>query len=69
MFTVLEPIYANVKSFYDKAYYAIDEEGITLYSYNTKVIRIKTNGDVEKLWNGSSHTTTRHIKEFLKQFS
>lgn len=57
--------YDTRQSFYGKA--RVEEENgiLTLYSYNTKVAYIE-NGKafVLGLWSG---TTTRHIKEFLKQ--
>lgn len=55
------------KSFYGKAHIIDHENGILeLQSYNTIVSRC-VNGKVEELgtW---SQTTTRHQKEFRKQF-
>ncbi len=61
----LEPIYSNVKSFYNKAKVLNDNGVIKLQSYSTIVAEIR---------NGKAHingfysaTTTRHIKEFLQQ--
>ena len=63
----LEPRFDSRKSFYGKAH-VIDYENGTfeLQSYNTIVSRC-VNGKVEELgtW---SNTTTRHQKEFRKQF-
>jgi hypothetical protein len=63
----LEPQFDARKSFYGKAH-VIDHENGTfeLQSYNTIVSRC-INGKVEELgkW---SNTTTRHQKEFRKQF-
>ena len=53
------------KSFYGKAYEAVDCDGnICLYSYNTHVAWINPNGEctVRGLY---SKTTTRHIKAWL----
>ena len=55
------------KSFYGKAYVIDHEDGtLELQSYDTIVSRC-VNGKVEELgeW---SQTTTRHQKEFRKQF-
>lgn len=72
----LYPIYDNAKSFYRKAFIEKYNDKIKLYSYNTHVVTIyltesgryySLNSDVpeELLF---SHTTLRHIKEFLHQF-
>ena len=63
----LVPRYDTRKSFYGKARVVDHEDGtIELQSYNTTVSRC-VNGKVEELgkW---SQTTTRHQKEFRKQF-
>ena len=63
----LVPRYDARKSFYGKARVVDHEDGtIELQSYDTIVSRC-VNGKVEELgkWN---QTTTRHQKEFRKQF-
>ena len=63
----LVPRYDTRKSFYGKACVVDHENGtIELQSYDTIVSRC-VNGKVEELgkW---SQTTTRHQKEFRKQF-
>lgn len=63
----LEPRFDTRKSFYGKAHIIDHENGMfELQSYNTIVSRC-INGKVEELgkW---SNTTTRHQKEFRKQF-
>ena len=63
----LVPRYDTRKSFYGKARVVDHENGtIELQSYDTIVSRC-VNGKVEELgkW---SQTTTRHQKEFRKQF-
>lgn len=64
----LSACYDARKSFYGKAHIIIDYENGTLLlqSYNTIVSRC-VDGKVEELgkW---SQTTTRHQKEFRKQF-
>jgi hypothetical protein len=69
----LSPKFDTRQSFYGKAVVESGENSETLYSYNTKVAEItKVSEDdvqvvlfnVPKLF---SRTTTRHIKEFLKQ--
>ena len=63
----LEARFDARKSFYGKAHVIDHENGtIELLSYNTIVSRC-VNGKVEDLgkW---SNTTTRHQKEFRKQF-
>lgn len=53
------------KSFYGKAKVVIDNNGTeTLYSYDTPIISRSTSGELERLWNGWSATTGRHIKAF-----
>lgn len=61
----LEPIYSNVKSFYGKAKIIREDGTIKLQSYNTIVAEIKDRKAHINGW--YSATTTRHIKEFLKQ--
>ncbi len=65
MDTDLQPQYSSRNSFYSKA--IIKEKGNKkiLISYQTEVAYIK-NGEAVVLGNWSG-TTTRHIKEFLKQ--
>lgn len=67
---ILEPRYDSRQSFYGKAYYTepARDGSITLYSYETPVVRICADGEVELLpaWD-YSQTTLRHVKEFLKQ--
>ena len=63
----LEPRFDTRKSFYGKAHIIDHENGtFELQSYDTIVSRC-INGKVEELgkW---SNTTTRHQKEFRKQF-
>lgn len=61
--------YDSRKSFYGKAHVIELDNGIKqLMSYNTIVGEIK-NGKYCQLWEGKSQTTTRHIKEFIKQFA
>ena len=53
------------KSFYGKAKVIEHDNGdICLISYSTLVARIH-NGNFEKLWDGYSATTMRHINSFL----
>lgn len=63
----LEARFDARKSFYGKAYVIDYEKGtFELQSYNTIVSRC-VNGKVEELGK-FSQTTTRHQKEFRKQF-
>lgn len=63
----LAPRYDARKSFYGKAHVIDHENGtIELQSYDTIVSRC-VNGKVEELGKWSA-TTTRHQKEFRKQF-
>lgn len=63
----LIPIYDGRKSFYNKAKVIISDNVVQLMSYNTIVGEIKNN-KYYQLWDGKSQATTRHIKEFKKQF-
>lgn len=63
----LSAIYDARNSFHGKAMVEITDTEKVLYSYNTKVCMITDKVvlfNVPQLW---SDTTTRHIKEFLKQ--
>lgn len=62
MITELSPNDSR-KSFYGKARVRTDDDGTeTLISYKTEVARRLPNDDIEKLWDGWSATTGRHIK-------
>lgn len=66
----LEPMFDSQKSFYRKAYVAVDGNTKTLYSYDTPVIEYNCITEkFTRLWYGWSATTGRHIKEFCKQVS
>ena len=65
----LSPKYDSRASFYGKAHVEHEDDGsITLYSYNTPVVTITPDKQVQllDLWD-SSQTTLRHVKEFLQQ--
>ena len=64
----LTPNYDSAKSFYRKAYVDVNNDytRITLISYGTAVCTIDK-GKITLL-EPYSRTTTRHIKEFLKQY-
>ena len=56
----------RAKSFYGKAMIIeLDNGDVELESYNTIVCRV-CNGKFEKLWDGYSMTTMRHINSFLE---
>ena len=56
------------KSFYRKAHYRRKDQKIILRSYETDVIEFDTEtGEFRELWGGSSQTTNRHIREFVRQ--
>lgn len=57
----LEPVYDSAASFYGKA----ETDGDKLYSYNTLVAEMKDGKPV--VYNLQSLTTTRHVREWLKQ--
>ena len=64
----LAAMHDSCKSFYGKAKVIVLDDGtIQLKSYNTIVGEIR-GGKYFQLWDGKSRTTTRHIKEFKKQF-
>lgn len=53
------------KSFYGKAKVVIDEQGETLFSYDTAILRRDSNGNLTRLWfEGWTATTGRHIAAF-----
>ena len=56
------------KSFYGKAKVVVSNNGTaTLYSYNTEICRVN-NGRLEKIWNGWTATTGRHIAAFCNAY-
>ena len=61
--------YDTRKTFYGKAIIKIDKENgiLNLYSYNILVARIDLITNFAMVLGQWSGTTTRHIKEFLKQ--
>ena len=64
----LSAIYDSRKSFYGKARVLVDENGVYyLLSYDTIVAKVE-NGTYESYGN-YSQTTTRHQKEFKRQFA
>lgn len=61
--------YDTRKSFYGKAkIIELDNGTVQLQSYDTIVGEIKNN-KYYQLWNGKTQTTSRHIKEFKKQYN
>ena len=52
------------KSFYNKAIVRFEKKGEVLYSYHTPVMVRRPSGKLERLWNGWSATTGRHVKAF-----
>ena len=69
----LKPIYDKRNNFYKKAYVVFNNNNniYFLSSYNTFVAYINEDGEVFITDNDKhlTHTTLRHIKEFLKQNS
>lgn len=67
----LEPKHDSKKSFYGKARVTIHHDGsATLKSYDTNVAKFNADtGKIEKLWDGYSATTQRHINEFSEQMT
>ena len=64
----LAAMHDSRQSFYGKAKVIVLDDGtIQLQSYNTIVGEIR-GGKYHQLWDGKSQTTTRHIKEFKRQF-
>lgn len=65
----LRTVYDNRKSFYGKALVLQCEDGSKLLrSYNTIVAKINVNGKYES-YGKYSMTTSRHQKEFYKQYA
>lgn len=60
--------YDGRKSFYKKAYVRYGK-AIVLESYGLPVARITTTGSFERLWDGYSATTMRHINSFVRQYA
>ena len=54
------------KSFYGKAKVIECKEGRYLQSYDTLVCFVSYGGSFEKLWDGYSATTMRHINAFMR---
>lgn len=65
MYYLMPTAEQNQKSFYGKAVVAINDDGTeTLFSYNTKIVSRKPNGEFVKHWNDWTVTTGKHIKAF-----
>lgn len=62
----LKPIYINYSSFYGKAAIEIQNDILTLYSYDVRICKI-ANGKFYRLFDGYTATTMRHINEFRMQ--
>ena len=70
MIKELRPIYATQKSFYNKAHVEATEDAVTLYSYNTKILKYNRHTEeLTPLYDGWTQTTGRHINEFVKQYT
>lgn len=53
------------KSFYGKAIVEELSNGISvLYSYGTRIMEMKPNGEMRRIWDGWSATTGKHIASF-----
>ena len=66
----LHPYYDSRKSFYGKALVIHHDDGkIQLQSYQTIVCEIDEKGVFRMLWEGKTQTTSRHIREFTRQFN
>lgn len=63
----LKPI-DNRKNFYGKAKAITYGDEITLFSYETPVLKIK-GGKLFRIWKGWSATTQRHINAFLQEYA
>lgn len=71
----LKPIHTNQKSFYRKAMVTVshndDCKYLVLRSYDTDVVMVKIGKFgmpyVQRLWDGYSATTMRHVNELLMQ--
>lgn len=64
--------YDSAKSFYSKAMVETsdDERYMTLYSYATPVCKLdRETGEYEVDADALSNTSTRHVREFLRQFA
>lgn len=64
------PCFDTRKSFYGKAKCVELENGEKqLWSYDTMVAKINSDGTAVRLWGGTSNTTTRHFYSFLKFYN
>ena len=62
--------YDSRKSFYGKAHVIDRGNGLLeLQSCDTVVCSLSNRTKFTRLWDGHSQTTSRHIKEFVKQFA
>ena len=70
MYYELAPVFDSCKSFYGKARVKVDGNALYLVSYSTVVATVTYLPDGAKLARITgiySRTTTRHIREFLRQ--
>ena len=64
------PCLDHRKSFYGKAHVIeLDDGRKQLQSYNTIVAEIDNNGNYNRLWDGNTQTTNRHIRSFKKFYN
>ena len=61
----LSATYDSRKSFYNKAYYTIENGIISLYSYNTLVLKYDLNRKefIDVYYSYHSYTTNRHLNQ------
>lgn len=65
----LYPVYSNRKSFYKKAIVLETDKGAhILYSYGTPIVGILEENIVYPLNLIHTHTTSRHVDEFTRQY-
>ena len=67
--TELVARFTSVQSHYRKAFVIHDNNEIRLQSYNTIVARCNMDGTGLVVYGRHSNTTTRHICDFINQFT
>ena len=65
----LEPVIDSAKSFYKKAIVSQRDNDLILTSYSTEVAKIDLTTRIPEVFGFYSQTTTRHIKDFIYQYS
>lgn len=63
----LVPVFSKQKTFHNKAYIVENGDETNLYSYDILVARVIKYQNIAEVYDLSTDSTLRHVKEFLMQ--